>query len=115
MKITKLLDELSEYDLDNLNKNRPLDVAIEQLIYAYHNGGWDGYGVATYLDNKGQWHLDEISHCSCRGALDEGFNRIGYTKEELVDLLRKRTEGHWQQENYALVLAGLGGADEEVR
>lgn len=65
MKIIPLADELSEYDVENLNKNRPLDVAVEQLIYAYHDGGYDGYGVAVYLDNKGGWHLDEISHCSC--------------------------------------------------
>lgn len=107
MKPVVLFDELGEYDLDNLNRNRPLDVSIEQLIYAYHNGGYDGSGVAVYLDNKGQWHLDEISHCSCNGALDEGFNKIGYTKDQLIELLKKRADEHWRPEDYKLVVAEL--------
>lgn len=107
MKIIQLADELSEYDLENLDKNRPLDVAVEQLIYAYHDGGYDGYGVAVYLDNKGKWHLDEISHCSCYGALDEGFNKIGYTKDQLIELLNKRASEYWDADDYSSVLKAL--------
>ena len=105
MKTIALFDELGEYDLANLNRNRPLDVAIERLIYAYHDGGYDGSGVAVYLDNKGDWHLDEISHCSCNGALDEGFNKIGYTKEQIIKLLEKHAKESWRPEDYKLVLA----------
>lgn len=107
MKITKLFDELDpEYELTNLNRNKPLDVAIDELIYAYHDGGYDGRGVAVYHDSKDQWHLDEISHCSCYGALDEGFNKIGYTKEQLLKLMRKRVkENGWLKIDYMLILA----------
>lgn len=112
MKTIQLVDELSEYDLANLNKNRPLDVAVEQLIYAYHDGGYDGYGVAVYLDNKDKWHLDEISHCSCNGALDEGFNLIGYTKAQLIELLKKRASEDWKADDYSSVLKAL---EEEYR
>lgn len=107
MKIIQLVDELSEYDLANLNKNRPLDVAVEQLIYAYHDDGYDGHGVAVYLDNKGDWHLDEISHCSCNGALDEGFNKIGYTKDQLIELLKRRASEGWEKDDYRAVLKAL--------
>jgi hypothetical protein len=112
MKIVKLVDELSDYEIENLNRNRPLDVSIEQLIYAYRDGGYDGSGVAVYLDNKGDWHLDEISHCSCNGALDEGFNKIGYTKEQVIMLLEKNANESWRAEDYKLVLAELKKANE---
>ena len=111
MKTIQLVDELSEYDLANLNKNRPLDVAVEQLIYAYHDGGYDGYGAAVYLDNKGSWHLDEISHCSCNGAFDEGFNKISYTKPQIIKLLKKRASEDWNKDDYEAVLKAL----EEVK
>lgn len=107
MKITALFDEMSDYEIDNLNKNRPLDIAIEELIYAYHDGGYDGYGVAVYLDSKGQWHLDEISHCSCNGALDEGFNQISYTKPQIIKLLKKRASEDWKADDYKAVLKAL--------
>lgn len=107
MKTIQLADELSEYDLANLNRNRPLDVAVEQLIYSYYDGGYDGDGVAIYLDSKGQWHLDEISHCSCYGALDEGFNKIGYTKDQLIELLEKRASEDYLADDYKAVLKAL--------
>lgn len=107
MKIIQLVDELSEYEVENLNKNRPLDTAVDTLIYAYHDGGYDGHGVAVYLDNKGQWHLDEIGHCSCYGALDEGFNKIGYTKDQLIELLKKRASEDWKKDDYNAVLKEL--------
>ena len=107
MKIIKLADELAEYEIENLNKNRPLDVAIEQLIYAYHDGGYDGHGVAIYLDNKGGWHLDELSHCSCYGALDEGFNKISYTRPQIIELLEKRASEGWKKDDYSAVLKAL--------
>lgn len=111
MKIIQLVDELSKYDLANLNKNRPLDVAVEQLIYAYHDGGddggYDGQGVAVYLDNKGQWHLDDISHCSCYGALDGGFNKISYTRPQVVELLKKRASEDWEKDDYVAILKAL--------
>ena len=107
MKIIQLIDELSEYDVENLNRNRPLDTAVDVLIYAYHNDGYDGYGVAAYLDNKGQWHLDGISHCSCNGALEEGFNKIGYTKAQLIELLKKRISENWNVDDYKSVLKAL--------
>lgn len=107
MKIIQLVDGLSEYEVENLNKNRPLDIAVDVLIYAYHDGGYDGHGVAVYLDNKGQWHLDEISHCSCNGALDEGFNKIGYTKDQLIELLKKRASEDWKKDDYEAVLKAL--------
>ena len=107
MKIIQLVDELSGYEVENLNKNRPLDIAVDVLIYAYHNGGYDGHGVAVYLDNKGKWHLDEISHCSCYGALDEGFNKIGYTKDQLTELLKKRASEDWKKDDYKAVLKAL--------
>ena len=107
MKTIQLADELFEYDIENLNKNRPLDTAIDVLIYCYHDDGYDGRGVAVYLDNKGGWHLDEISHCSCYGALDEGFNKIGYTKDQLIELLKKRTSESWIKDDYKSVLKAL--------
>ena len=99
MKIIQLVDELSKYDLANLNKNRPLDVAVEQLIYAYHDGGDD--------DNKGQWHLDDISHSSCYGALDGGFNKISYTRPQVVELLKKRASEDWEKDDYVAILKAL--------
>lgn len=113
MKITALLDEVSSYEIDNLNKNRPLDIAVEELIYAYRAGSYDGSGVAVYLDNKGQWHLDEISHCSCNGALEEGFNRIGYTKEQVISLLEKRTKDSFHGEDYKLVLTEINKGESK--
>ncbi len=107
MKIIQLVDGLSEYEVENLNKNRPLDIAVDVLIYAYHDGGYDGRGVAVYLDNKGKWHLDEISHCSCYGAFDEGFNKIGYTKDQLIELLKKRASEDWNKDDYKAVLKAL--------
>lgn len=106
MKIVKLFDEMSDYEIENLNKNRPLDVAVDILIYAYHDGGYDGHGIAVYRDNKNKWHLDEISHCSCNGALDEGFNKIEYTKTQIVSLLKKRIDDdNWLKADYMNVLA----------
>ena len=107
MKTIQLADELSEYDTENLNKNRPLDIAVDVLIHCYHDGGYDGHGVAVYLDNKGDWHLDEISHCSCYGPFDEGFNKISYTKPQIIKLLKKRASESWIKDDYKSVLKAL--------
>ena len=107
MKTIQLVDELSEYDIENLNKNRPLDIAVDVLIYCYHDGGYDGYGVAVYLDSNGGWHLDEISHCSCNGAFDEGFNKISYTMPQIIKLLEKRASESWRADDYRSVLKEL--------
>lgn len=104
MKIIRLFGELVDLDLENLNKNRPFDICINELVYAYHEGNYEGHGVAAYRDNKGMWHLDEISHCSCYGALDGGFNKIGYTNVQILGLLKKRIEDNWLKSDYMLVL-----------
>lgn len=62
MKIIKLKDELQKYELENLNRNKPLDVAIDTLIYYYEEGYYSGSGVAIYHDSNDKWHIDEISH-----------------------------------------------------
>lgn len=101
-------DELSEWSLNALNTNRPLDIAIDLLVYAYENGGYDGSGVAVYSDNKGNWHLDEFSHCSCNGPLDGGFNAITYTKEQIFELLKKRSDpAIYGYEKYLLIERAL--------
>ena len=107
MKIIKLADELAEYEIENLNRNRPLDISVDALIYCYHTDGYSGHGVAIYLDNKDGWHLDEISHCSCNGALDEGFNKISYTRPQIVQILKKRASEDWKKDDYNAVLKAL--------
>lgn len=88
-KINVGTDELSTWDLEALNRNRPEGVVIEELYYWYEDGGYDGSGTAVYLDNMGDWHYDGLGHCSCYGAFDDGFNRITYTKEDIIALLSK--------------------------
>lgn len=82
-------DEISYY-LDGLNRNRPLDIAIETVVYSYTNHGYEGSGMVVYTDNLGKYHFDELGHCSCNGPLENGFNAISYTRQEVIKLLKNR-------------------------
>lgn len=82
--------DLQGSDLDKLNINKPLDVALEKIIYSYKNYGYEGSGMIVYIDNKGGWHLDEFSHCSCNGPIDGGFNPINYELDQIKHLLKAR-------------------------
>ena len=59
-------DELSEYDLNELNQE------LEWLVVFYENYGYEGGGEAVgYADGK--LHIKGLGHCSCFGPADGGF------------------------------------------
>ena len=84
-------DTLSEYELEGLNRNRPLDVSIQSLVYSYDYEGYSGSGLAVYLDSNGKYHVDDIGHCSCNGPFDGGFNALSYNRNQLKKILEKRS------------------------
>lgn len=97
-------DELSSYNFESLNKNRPLDIAIQSIVYSYENGGYDGNGLAVYLDTNGDYHLDELGHCSCYGPFDDGFNKITYTRQQIIELLRSKSNASYGGQHAKAIL-----------
>lgn len=66
-------------------------VEVDTLWTAYEVGDYSGCGYAVYLDTNGDWHCDDLGHCSCYGPFDGGWNGITYTKEEVIELLNKES------------------------
>lgn len=111
-------DTLEEYDLEHLISTIPTDRLIKKLVYHYDVGAWSGDGVAVYLDSKDEWHIDNLGHCSCYGPFDGGFNKISYTKEQVLELLRSSDYNYDWEENKPggkLVAAMLEGPTEHHR
>lgn len=99
-------DELSNYEIEGLNKSRPLDVSVETLVYSYDYEGYSGNGLAVYLDNKGKYHVDELGHCSCNGPFDGGFNAISYNRNQLIKLLKKKST-EWDEQHAKAILNNM--------
>jgi hypothetical protein len=81
-------DELHDWDLEKLQKDAPLGVAVAEVIYWYKNYGYDGDGAIVYRDSHHRWHIDGLNHCSCSGPCD-GFCNISYSLSDIKKLLKK--------------------------
>lgn len=93
-------DELSDYDLQRVNNNKPADISVKRLYYWYINYCYEGSGTAVYQDNRGNWHTDELGHCSCNGPFEGGFNNIPYTRQQVIGLLQKAL---YKEDNQVLI------------
>lgn len=91
MKVIELENKVDEYSIKSLFRNKPIDVEVDTLWTAYKVEEYSGYGHAVYLDTNGDWHYDDLGHCSCYGPFDGGWNGITYTKEEVIELLNKES------------------------
>lgn len=87
MKLHELNESVGDYSIKYLYKNKPIDVEVEELWTAYESGNYDGIGFAVYRDSNGDWHHDDLGHCSCYGPFDGGWNGVKYTKEQVIDIL----------------------------
>lgn len=101
MKLHDLNESIGDYSIQRLLSNKPIDVEVEELWTAYGTDGYDGYGFAVYRDSNGDWHQDDLGHCSCYGPFDAGWNGIRYTKDEVIDIL----EGEANRDHCASHLA----------
>lgn len=88
MMIKELNEEVGEDAIKALLHNKPVDLEIKSLWTAYETARYSGYGFAVYLDSKGGYHYDDLGHCSCYGPFDGGWNRITYTKGQVIKLLQ---------------------------
>lgn len=81
-------EELDDCDLEKLQKEAPLGVAVVKVIYWYKKFGYEGGGTIAYRDSCDKWHIDSLTHCSCSGPCD-GFCAIAYSRDEIKKLLEK--------------------------
>ena len=89
-KVVSLGDvKLHDWDLEELQKDAPLGVAVAEVIYWYKNYGYDGTGTIVYRDSHRRWHIDGLTHCSCYGPCHYGFSAIGYSLSDIKELLKK--------------------------
>ena len=86
-------DKVSDYDLQYLVESKPISTELRELIYWYETGCYEGHGLVVYFDSDDNWHIDNLGHCSCHGPFDGGWNRITYTREQIIDLLRNQYSG----------------------
>lgn len=81
--------ELHDWDLEELQKDAPLGVAIVKVIYWYKKEGYEGDGTVVYRDSCHEWHIDDLTHCSCYGPCHGGLSKITYSLDETKKLLKK--------------------------
>ena len=74
--------ELEDWDLEELQKDAPLGVAVVKVIYWYKKECYGGYGTVAYRDSCHKWHIDDLSHRSCFGPCHNGFCDISYSLSE---------------------------------
>nr|DAV53597.1 MAG TPA: hypothetical protein [Caudoviricetes sp.] len=82
-------EELHDYDLEELQKDAPLGVAVVNVIYWYKKFGYEGGGTIVYRDSCDKWHIDDLTHCSCYGPCHYGFSEISYSLSDIRKLLKK--------------------------
>lgn len=89
-KVVSLGDaKLHDWDLEELQKDAPLGVAVAEVIYWYKKFSYDGGGTIVYRDSCDKWHIDDLTHCSCYGPCHYGFSEISYSLDEIEKLLKK--------------------------
>ena len=89
-KVVSLGDvKLHDWDLEELQKDAPLGVAVVEVIYWYEKECYDGEGTVIYQDSRHKWHIDDLTHCSCYGPCHYGFSEISYSLDEIEKLLKK--------------------------
>ena len=89
-KVVSLGDvKLHDWDLEELQKDAPLGIAVVKVIYWYKKECYDGEGTVVYLDSRHEWHIDDLAHCSCFGPCHDGFSKITYSRNEIKKLLKK--------------------------
>lgn len=81
--------ELHDCDLEELQKDAPLGVAVVKVIYWYKKEGYDGDGTVVYQDSRHEWHIDDLTHYSCYGPCHYGFSGMSYSLDEIKKLLKK--------------------------
>lgn len=63
------------------------DEKFRWIVYVYENYGYEGGGEAVgYNIEDGLLYVQSLSHCSCYGPMDDGFN--GATKYTVEEYLR---------------------------
>lgn len=82
-------DPIDDDELCYLQRNAPLGVAIENIIYWYEKECYDGKGTVVYRDSHYKWHIDSLWHCSCYGPCHGGFCGTTYSLDEIKKLLKK--------------------------
>ncbi len=89
-KVVSLGDvKLHDWDLEELQKDAPLGVAVAEVIYWYKKFGYEGGGTIVYLDSRRKWHINDLGHCSCYGPCHYGFSGISYSLSDIRELLKK--------------------------
>ena len=86
-------DELSDYELENLDKE-----AYEYFVYNYTYLDYEGEGAAVLKDNNGKFVLVGLGHCSCYGPLEERVPKCIYSRDEITKLLDKRCKDKYDGE-----------------
>lgn len=81
--------ELEDWDLEELQKDAPLGVAVVKVIYWYKKECYGGYGTVAYRDSCHKWHIDDLSHYSCFGPCHNGFCDISHSLSDIKKLLKK--------------------------
>lgn len=82
-------DEFWDSDYEDLQRGIPSGVAIIKIIYWYKKGDYKGGGTIVYQDSRHEWHIDDLTHCSCFGPCHNGFSKITYSLDEIKRLLEK--------------------------
>lgn len=57
-------DDLSEYDMEDLQKHE-----FSECVYHYTIGAWEGHGVALLKEQDGSFLVVDLGHCSCHGPI----------------------------------------------
>lgn len=89
MKLHELGESVGDRSITRLYETSPIGIDVEELWTAYEAGDYEGHGYAVYRDSNGDWHHDDLGHCSCYGPFDEGWNGIKYTKEQVIEILER--------------------------
>lgn len=82
-------EELRDCDLEELQKNAPLGVAVVKVIYWYKKEGYEGDGTVVYQDSRHEWRIDDLTHCSYYGPCHDSLGKITYSLSDIKKLLEK--------------------------
>lgn len=104
MIVHELNENVGENAIEHLIKTAPDGIGIVELWTAYEISMWQGYGQIVYLDSNGDWHIDDLGHCSCYGPAEDGWNRITYTKEQVIHLLKEDAKKDYEDGDMAKLL-----------
>ena len=100
-------NKLSEYDIEKVKiQSKNLRYDIKKFIYFYWCRGYDGEGVAVFLNKNDKWHIIDLGRCSCFGPT-ERLNSVLMGKEQVLELLKNEKYTYFDDDGNELAYVDL--------